>query len=308
MDKTKLRFGQYNVELLFLKAGTSVLVCPGNDCDWKNETIAQSHVQHVAEMIKKLDADIINLNEVQECSVLEAIIELIPEMNYKPYLVPGKDTFTGENAGILTRIDPMENLVRTEATQDYPVEHSTCPPPITKGTTGNSKHYQTRFNVTGLDAPLTLVATHLLAMPDDPKRCYSREAQAQILADEFLKKAKAAGDHIIMTGDMNDFDISVKDSNSNVPISSSLAILRDSSDLTNVASLIADQNERYSDWYDRDRDCVDRAGNEHSLIDHVLVSPKLFSKVKTVRVDHSYEQTCSCIYSDHWPVVVDFEL
>jgi len=307
-DKTKLVFAQYNVDFLFLTSGTASLICPGDGCDWKNSSIAESHVEHVAKEIDLLNADIVSMNELQDCSVLRRLVELLPTHNYKPYLIPGKDSFTGQNTGLLTKIDPIQDIQRTEVTVQHPVAGSTCPnvSQATPGTSGNSKHLMARFKIENIDRPVTLVATHLLAQPDNVERCFEREAQTTVLANTFIKPALAAGDEIIVVGDMNDFDISVKDSNNNVPISSAVTILRDAANLTNVANLVP-QPERYSDWYDRDEDCKDRGGNEHSLIDHVLLSPRLFARA-TARIDHSYEQTCACIYSDHWPVVVTMDL
>lgn len=42
-------------------------------------------------------------------------------------------------------------------------------------------------------------------------------------------------------------------------------------ELTNVASLVSQEDERYSCWYDRDSDC-NVADDELSMIDHLLIS------------------------------------
>jgi len=301
---------QYNVDFLFLKAGESQLACPGAGCDWKNMSIAESHVEHVAKEIASLNGDIILMNEVEDCDVVRRVANLT-NMGYQPYLIPGKDTFTGQNTALLTRIDPIQDIQRTETTASFPVAGSPCPTSgLTAeemtGTQSNSKHLMARFKIEGLDAPLTIVATHLLAGPDDQKRCFQREAQAEVLINAFLKPAAARGDHVIMMGDMNDYDIDVKDSNANVPISSTVKLFRESVGLQNAANLVP-QEDRYSDWDDRDKNCVDRGGNEHSLIDHMLLPPALYAKA-SARIDHSYAQTCGCLYSDHWPTIVTIDL
>ena len=43
------------------------------------------------------------------------------EFGYRAYLVNGKDTSTGQNVGLLTRIDPADDVRRTEARADFPL-------------------------------------------------------------------------------------------------------------------------------------------------------------------------------------------
>ena len=68
------------------------------------------------------------------------------------------------------------------------------------------------------------------------------------------------------------------------------------------------QSERYSDWWDENDDCV-YVKTETSLIDHIMVSPGLASKILNVFYAHDeFAMTCTTYYSDHWPVVIDFAL
>lgn len=73
-------------------------------------------------------------------------------------------------------------------------------------------------------------------------------------------------------------------------------------DLVNVVSHINDKNERYSAWYDRNRNCVDNGNREHELIDHIFVSKGL--KVESVQFYHNYTMSCNPEerISDHWPL------
>jgi hypothetical protein len=49
--------------------------------------------------------------------------------------------------------------------------------------------------------------------------------------------------------------------------------------------------------------------SELSLIDHLLLSPGLRSRVVNVSIDNSaYRQYCGTNESDHWPIVVDIDL
>ena len=65
------------------------------------------------------------------------------------------------------------------------------------------------------------------------------------------------------------------------------------------------QDDRYSDWYDRDRDGVDDGPSEHSQIDFILVSRRLWERVAYVTIDHG---SPAAQVSDHWPVVLDLSL
>ena len=54
----------------------------------------------------KIDADIVHFNEVEDCRVLRLLMDMLPGHGYRAYLVPGTDNMTGQNVGVLTRIDP----------------------------------------------------------------------------------------------------------------------------------------------------------------------------------------------------------
>ena len=67
-----------------------------------------------------------------------------------PYLKKGTDSSTGQNVGLLTRVDPLVSLYRSEARYDYPVYGSKCGYTGT-GSTGVSKHYITEFIFNGMN-------------------------------------------------------------------------------------------------------------------------------------------------------------
>jgi exonuclease III len=66
------------------------------------------------------------------------------------------------------------------------------------------------------------------------------------------------------------------------------------------------KSERYSEWWDKNEDCIGEIG-EFSVIDHILMTPKLYSKVTNVFMYHNYGAACGNYESDHYPVVVDFD-
>jgi len=272
-NKSKLRVATYNAEWLFMTRYN----CPGTGCPWTNKVDAEKHMGEVAEELAVIDADIVNLAEVQDCSTLVLLNSILNQkgMNYLPYLLSGTDTATGQNVALLTRVDPVENLQRTSARVAYPVAGSTCDTDLT-GTQGVSKMYFTTFNVEGLPNPLSLFGLHFLAFPDREDRCVQREAQATVISN-LVANALANGSSVIVLGDLNDFDPSVQDAAGSVAISKTLQILRDpiasraGDELTNAAGYVSSASNRYTCWWDKDSNC-NSAGDELTMIDHVLIS------------------------------------
>src|SRR5690606_24198642 len=131
-------------------------------------------------------ADIVNVVEVQSKQRLDKLNQIIPHLNYTTYLIPGTDTATGQNVGLLTRIDPINGkLYRSEERESYPIKElqSNCGY-NGESTTGISKHYYAFFNVTldGNDEmlPMILFGMHLKANPTQPQSCSQREAQTLV--------------------------------------------------------------------------------------------------------------------------------
>jgi len=306
-DKGTLKIATYNAEWLFLNRSN----CPGTGCAWPTEAAALDHMQDVADEITILNADIVNLAEVQDCIVLTRLNGLLKGMNYLPYLLTGTDTSTGQNVALLTRVDPSVNLQRTSNRVDYPIPGSTCGS-TSSGNTAVSKHYYTTFNVEGLPNPLTIFGLHFLAFPDDKIRCVQREGQASVIK-ALVASYLGEGHSVVVLGDVNDFDGTVIDASGNVPISTVLDILRDplpskaGDELTNVASFVAAASQRYSCWWDKDESCSVQH-DELSMIDHLLISNDLVPLVTGAYMDHSYQAACNTYESDHWPVVVQLDL
>jgi exonuclease III len=308
-DKTSLRLVQYNVEWLFMDY-YSAMDCPGNGCSWHTMEDAQTHMSYVANVINKLQPDIINFCEVEGCDELNMLKEqLNASSDYTAYLKKGTDTGTGQNVGMLTKIDPLVSLYRSEEKIFYHILGTQCGPTDATGTSGVSKHYITEFNLGGLN--VAFIGAHLLAIPTDPARCVQREAQAQVLqnvVNSYVQK----GFEVILLGDMNDYDGEILDLNSFSPTSRALDIMKGLDGqkkglytLTNVASRI-NQQERYSDWWDSDNNCNTTSQNDLSMIDHVLVTPNIDKYIINVYIYHGYKEYCGKWDSDHYPVVIDF--
>jgi exonuclease III len=307
-NKSTLRIVQLNAEWLFVDGYDD---CPGSNCPWKDDKMAQSHVSAIANVIAELNPDLINLAEVESCDELHDLLNdpSLAGYGYAPYMVQGTDTATGQDVGMLTKIDPLESLYRTEMKVNYPLPTTTCNSSYS-GSQGVSKHYITSIAANGLK--IAIVGIHFLAYPDDENRCVQREAQATVI-QSIIEPYLSSGYEVMVIGDMNDWDKENIDANNNLPISQVLDILKgntagNSWNLQNVASKLV-QSERYSCWYDSNHDCIYKA-TETSMIDHILVSDGLFSRISAVSIAHSaYDQECSndFYYSDHWPVVVEFQ-
>jgi exonuclease III len=305
-DKNSLRLVQYNVEWLFIDY-YSAMDCPGNGCTWHSVSDAQTHMSYVANTIKTLQPDIINFCEVEGCDELNMLKDQL-DSSYNPYLKKGTDTGTGQNVGMLTRMDPLVSLYRSEEKIAYPISGTKCGSTTASGTSGVSKHYITEFKIGTMN--VAMIGAHLLAIPTDPARCVQREAQAQVLQNivsSYIQK----GYEVILIGDMNDYDAEVLDLNSDKPTSRVLDIMKGldgqkkgTYTLTNIATKIA-QSERYSDWWDSDNNCNTSSQKDLSMIDHVLVTSNINKKITNAYIYHGYKEYCGKWDSDHWPVVID---
>lgn len=309
-----IRIMQYNVEWFFLKTYNG---CPGSSCSWPTLAAATTHMEYIADVVKTYNPDILNLCEVEGCYELGQLNGLLGGL-YTPYLLFGTDTSTGQNVGVLTKYSPSVSLQRTSATHTYPVKGSQCNY-TGSGSSGVSKHYYTTYQFNGMT--IHFIGAHLLAIPTEPSRCSSREAQASVLQQLIIdllggidpKTGKVelnANVGLILAGDMNDFDAEIADSNNNQPTSMVLDILKGlkgdyafAYELTSVAESVSQAN-RYTDWWDPNGDCKSTP-NEMSMIDHVLITPNLKDKVASVIMPHTYTEACGTYNSDHYPIIVD---
>jgi len=300
-DLSKWTLVQYNVEWLFTEPYSS---CPGI-CTWNTSAEQYTHLETIKDVLDKLNADTVHMCEVQSCTQLD---EVRPTDDYVSYMIQGNDTYTGQNVGLLTKIDPVESITRTEERVAYPLEDSKCGYTVEAGTEGVAKHMITRFVIQNVS--IYLIGAHLLSNPNDPTACAKREAQAQVLQTK-INDLIHKGHEVVVIGDLNDFDGVYKDVNNHVPNSRVLEMLKGDNDETptnytlyTVADKIL-QDARYTEWYDETPDCVVET-SEFSMLDHILVSKNLWNRIDTVVFDHIYREGCDTYQSDHYPVSVTF--
>lgn len=298
---------QFNVEWLFTEPYKD---CPGNGCSWSTQEDEYIHLETIAKRLSYIDADTVHLCEVQSCTQLNQLIEMLPRSDYRAYLIKGTDSYTGQNVGLLTRIDPIRPLERTETRVSFPIQDSKCGYTGDPGTEGVSKHLISEFIVN--NKSFTIVGAHLLSKPNDPVACTKREAQAQVLQN-VIYNYTIQNKNIILLGDLNDYDEDIPDVNSDVPNSSVLRIIRGYEGVYNgqyeLFSVGNDtvQSELYTEWWDQSGDCFSDS-SEYSAIDHVLLSKELYKEVINVRYYHDYNESCDTYDSDHYPIILQLNV
>ena len=261
---------------------------------------ADEHLEEIADIIIAHNPDIVNLCEVENLDALERLnTEFLAGMGYAAYLEKGRDTYTGQDVGLLTRIDPEGGSI----VHDRRTGRSGA---TTKSV---SKNYVARFDVGG--RKIGVVGLHFLARPSSEDRRPGRQAQADAVRQMAVELADAGYD-VIVLGDFNDYDgdPDCLDIEGNEPISTVLAQIRGmrpantGDDLENAASLLP-QAARYTAHRDRNRNDRVDAPREFSAIDHLLVDQDLWGLVEWADIPHTYDPLQ---VSDHYPVVVSLRL
>ena len=231
---------------------------------WKNSPVeADERMQAIANIIAMHDPDIVNLVEVEGLAALKHLnSSFLAGRGYAAYLVKGKDTFTGQDVGLLTRIDPEDGAIKRDDRS---------------GSSGStlksvSKNYFAKLDLG--ERKIALIGIHYLSRPLDSSRLHKRQAQA----DATLTKARelaAAGYDIIILGDFNDYtgEQAALDINDSAPITNVMARLqgmdpaKPDDDLVNALRLVP-KGQRYTTYWDRDEDSRIDEPQEYSAIDH----------------------------------------
>ncbi|MEO1088802.1 MAG: endonuclease/exonuclease/phosphatase family protein, partial [Acidobacteriota bacterium] len=227
----------------------------------------------------------VNLTEVEGPDALELFNRRHLEgLGYRPYLVEGTDTATGQDVALLSRHELLS--------------FGRDPRRGRSGSTrkGVSKHYVGALDLDTVAGRkrLGLVGLHLLAGPTRSNRKAPREAQADAIRGMAAELA-GQGRSMIVWGDFNDFDGSVDDAKSSRPITRVLEWVRgldpdrDDDDLVNVLGR-APKKERYTS-----------RGRYRNAIDHILLSRDLADAVTSVEVLHDAPG------SGHSPILVKLE-
>ena len=281
-QKSTTTFATFNAEWLF----------DGVNDPHRSFATADAHITHIGQWISNLNADVLNVVELENCQVLQRVREHVSETDALIYVAPSQDTATKQTVGVITKLPFLSpGISQSLERSHYPHSPSQCNYNVPKmKTTGVSKHWFGILHVSGVGEML-IVGVHLKARPNHPKSCSKREAQARVLID--LVKQHGQNRHVILMGDFNDFDGDVLDASSNVPNSNVLKELTTQLELTNVWTFMKQQQDRWS-YTD------ERSTWPDSSLDHILISESLTPYVESVWVDRN------STHSDHRPLAVRF--
>lgn len=291
-DTTATRIATLNAMFLFDGSGEGAQI----DFPRRGDPVAmRAHWQAVGNVIRRLDADVVMLQEIGSRSALDSLrIHALKGMGYASHFVQGRDHFTGQDVALLARV-PVDTVGRTD--ERVAVGAS-------RRTVGVSKNLFARLTLHG--QPVTLIGVHFLARPNDPERAPRREAQAEVIR-RLVARETAAGRAVGVMGDFNDFD-TIPDVNGNQPLTNVMPCIRSAGptpadDLVNVLADVP-PSDRFTAHYDRNRN--DRVDGRHELsaIDHILLSPSLYAQVRRVTYGQFYDPVA---VTDHFPIVVSLE-
>lgn len=267
--------------------------------------------------------------------------------DYAGYHVDGRDRFSGFDVAIIARIVPdlvdgerihlfvptatKRSAKRSAAAQkDASKETAEEPAPEadaaddwmrrpysyedTQGTTRREEAVLQRHAVayfTVGDTKLAVLGMHLKSNPSDVSANAQRSAETAIARELIRRRIVARGYLPIVLGDLNDYD-------PDVPMADAgrrtrTTVLRDLKDfdesragaeLVNAAGLIPRQADRYSSHWDYNENGAADSDDVFTLIDHVLVPRELVPAITRAFICHAIDLDVS----DHFPVVVDFDL
>lgn len=82
---TSFRMVHFNAEWLYIDGYDN---CPGSGCPWEDDEEAQRHLHTIADVISNLDADLVNLAEVESCDELHDLMntDTLRDKRYLPYM------------------------------------------------------------------------------------------------------------------------------------------------------------------------------------------------------------------------------
>lgn len=264
---------------------------------WRGRPVeAERHMSRIAEIVSGSDPDVVVLCEVENQSALGIFNDrFLTAGRYRAFVFEGDDVDTGQDVGLLTRVEPDD----VQFCEDVGSLNG-----VRKGLT---KNIVAKIRVGGLR--IALIGVHLIAQPDLHERRGAREAQAVAIRD-LARRLRKSGHLPVVCGDFNDYDgcLESSDCSDSAPISSVLRIIRQmdprrpDDDLVNVSRFLP-KVSRYTSHRDRNRNGRVDAGDGLSSIDHILVAPELAPLVESVDIPKHAETHGS---TAHFPVVVRF--
>jgi len=270
------RIATFNLKDFFL---------PRSDAE---RSVAPGKLTNLAENLRRANADVVALQEVGEEQQLERLVKAVPELGYGAPVVGTTDK-RGIRCAILSRLPVQWSQVHTAKTLPFPrfVEGDIDPfverIPLRRGVV----HVRVEAPEIG---EIDVLTTHLKSnlpvrmrakdgreIPELSTRAHAESALRSLvqraaealyirgLVDDLMKTSP---DHAVcVLGDLNDrFD--------SLPVRILRGYGAPSHDALCAAAEVLPLEQRYSCFH----------GNEKTLIDHILVSPRLFGFVKRYEI------------------------
>jgi endonuclease/exonuclease/phosphatase family metal-dependent hydrolase len=315
------------------------LAAPGEETRltrFRFEPARRRHLEKVAAVIETLVPDILVMPEVVSAAGVDAVVRILHEKglaDYRGYHVDGRDKFSGFDVAVVSRIRP--DTIDGESIHLYVPSRSqgrddeqwlqqpmTVPAPDGDeaetaggregrrgGTVVLQRHAAAFFTVHG--RKIGVLGVHLKSNPSSVQSNAQRSAETKIVREIVRRKMLAAGYLPIVLGDINDYD-------PDVPMADSFrktqtTVLRDLKDLdpesegdelVNAARFIPRVADRYTSHWDFNENGAPDGDDVFTMIDHVLVHRDLAPAIARVFICHA----TGLEISDHFPVVVDFDL
>lgn len=267
-DARSLTFATFNTEWTF-----DGIDDPSKSPRAGNPANARVHLNAVAKVIAELDADVVNLVEVEGCGTLRQLVAAATAANpvtssdYRPYLIQGLDTALGQQVGLLTRVDPMQDLWRSDRRVEFPLPGSSCnyvpKPPKRKSkldedpsSPSHASHSSSSSSSSSASSPSppssssssasrsTGTSKHYFARIRVGRKnvtvagvhfkampidpaSCSKREAQAAVVAAELRRMRALGDEIVVMGDLNDFSDLHSDASGSRPVSRVLSMLRD---------------------------------------------------------------------------------
>jgi len=254
--------------------------------NWHDQRELRSYDQaltFVAEAAKRIDADVIALQEIEGPHIIEALNAKLGDKAY-PYAWAGAgtDPFTGQDVAILSRYPNVTEPVRqysalTETYTDFYGSEKVA-----------ALQKILRVSLEIARTPVTFFAVHLKSKRGAGESGGERLAQAKILR-RLIRPVIDKQAHIVVLGDFND-------EKESPPLGEILGRNDPGFDLSETAQHHAFKKDGGIVW-------THEYGGEKSQLDHILVNRKLYHSItagEVIRFDKSV--------SDHGAVAVTFDI
>jgi endonuclease/exonuclease/phosphatase family metal-dependent hydrolase len=315
------------------------LAAPGEETRltrFRFEPARRRHLEKVAAVIETLVPDILVMPEVVSAAGVDAVVRILHEKglaDYRGYHVDGRDKFSGFDVAVVSRIRPdtidgesihlyVPSRSQGRDDEQWLQQSMTVPAPDGDeaetaggregrrgGTVVLQRHAAAFFTVHG--RKIGVLGVHLKSNPSSVQSNAQRSAETKIVREIVRRKMLAAGYLPIVLGDINDYD-------PDVPMADSFrktqtTVLRDLKDLdpasegdelVNAALFIPRVADRYTSHWDFNENGAPDGDDVFTMIDHVLVHRDLAPAIARVFICHA----TGLEISDHFPVVVDFDL